>query len=163
MMYVLSSGLLIGHSRKASTSSGTNEDSQGVPTNPPESASPCPGSSSWVYVDEPLSSVGHNFCLCLFSSSELKMQPYSLNSMQNLGVILRWPSNVIYPVHLWFPTCLSESVFVFVKWSCFFLFSSILPMPLICLFLPLPISTSRRSQRTCAPIGTQCVNLMWIT
>ncbi|XP_030271688.1 sperm flagellar protein 2 isoform X2 [Sparus aurata] len=52
-----------GHSRKASTSSGTNEDSQGVPTNPPESASPCPGSSSWVYVDEPLSSeITENLC-----------------------------------------------------------------------------------------------------
>ncbi|XP_041793355.1 sperm flagellar protein 2 [Chelmon rostratus] len=43
-----------GHSRKASTSSVTNEDSQGVPKNPPNSASPCPGSSNWVYVDEPL-------------------------------------------------------------------------------------------------------------
>ncbi|XP_031712132.1 sperm flagellar protein 2 isoform X3 [Anarrhichthys ocellatus] len=42
-------------SRKVSTPSVTNEDSQGVPENPPESASPCPGSSSWVYVDEPLS------------------------------------------------------------------------------------------------------------
>ncbi|XP_049907303.1 sperm flagellar protein 2 isoform X2 [Epinephelus moara] len=43
-----------GHSRKASMSSVTNEDSQGVPKNSPESASPCPGSSSWVYVDDPL-------------------------------------------------------------------------------------------------------------
>ncbi|XP_042344383.1 sperm flagellar protein 2 [Plectropomus leopardus] len=43
-----------GHSRKASVSSVTNEDSQGVPNNPSESASPCPGSSSWVYVDEPI-------------------------------------------------------------------------------------------------------------
>nr|XP_040051942.1 sperm flagellar protein 2 isoform X2 [Gasterosteus aculeatus aculeatus] len=41
-------------SRKASTSSVTNEDSQGVPENPAKSASPCPGSSGWVYVDEPL-------------------------------------------------------------------------------------------------------------
>ncbi|KAK5870948.1 hypothetical protein PBY51_003853 [Eleginops maclovinus] len=41
-----------GHSRKASMSSVINEDSQGVPINPPES--PCPGSSSWEYVDEPL-------------------------------------------------------------------------------------------------------------
>ncbi|XP_070760798.1 sperm flagellar protein 2 [Enoplosus armatus] len=43
-----------GHSRLASTSSVTNEDSQGDPKNPPKSASPCPGSSSWVYVDEPI-------------------------------------------------------------------------------------------------------------
>ncbi|XP_071339395.1 sperm flagellar protein 2 [Trachinotus anak] len=43
-----------GHSRKASTASVTNEDSPEVSKNPPESASPCPGSSSWVYVDEPL-------------------------------------------------------------------------------------------------------------
>ncbi|XP_050931257.1 sperm flagellar protein 2 [Lates calcarifer] len=43
-----------GHSRKASTSSVANENSQGVPKNPPESASPCSGSSAWVYVDEPL-------------------------------------------------------------------------------------------------------------
>ncbi|KAM6943903.1 sperm flagellar protein 2 [Lycodopsis pacificus] len=42
-------------SSKVSTPSVTNEDSQEVPENPPESASPCPGSSSWVYVDEPLS------------------------------------------------------------------------------------------------------------
>ncbi|CAK6950682.1 sperm flagellar protein 2 [Scomber scombrus] len=41
-----------GQSRKASSCSLTNEDSQGVPKNPPESASPRPGSSSWVYVDE---------------------------------------------------------------------------------------------------------------
>ncbi|XP_067469766.1 sperm flagellar protein 2 [Thunnus thynnus] len=43
-----------GQSRKASSCSLTNEDSQGVPKNPLECASPCPGSSSWVYVDEPL-------------------------------------------------------------------------------------------------------------
>ncbi|XP_023257460.1 sperm flagellar protein 2-like [Seriola lalandi dorsalis] len=43
-----------GHSRKASTSSVTNEVSQGVSKILPETASPCPGSSSWVYVDEPL-------------------------------------------------------------------------------------------------------------
>ncbi|XP_054467241.1 sperm flagellar protein 2 [Anoplopoma fimbria] len=43
-----------GLSRTVSTSSVTNEESQGVPENPPETASPCPGSSSWVYVDEPL-------------------------------------------------------------------------------------------------------------
>ncbi|KAI3372718.1 hypothetical protein L3Q82_023179 [Scortum barcoo] len=43
-----------GHSRKTSTSSVTKEDSQGDHTSPPESASHCPGSSSWVYVDEPL-------------------------------------------------------------------------------------------------------------
>ncbi|KAL6113966.1 spef2 [Pungitius sinensis] len=41
-------------SRKVSTSSVTNEGSQGVPENPPESASPCPGSSGWDYVDETL-------------------------------------------------------------------------------------------------------------
>ncbi|XP_040898495.1 sperm flagellar protein 2 [Toxotes jaculatrix] len=29
-------------------------ESDSIPKNPPESASPCPGSSSWVYVDEPL-------------------------------------------------------------------------------------------------------------
>ncbi|XP_056275444.1 LOW QUALITY PROTEIN: sperm flagellar protein 2-like [Pseudoliparis swirei] len=40
-----------GPSRKVSTSSVTTEDSPGVP---PKPASPCPGSSSWVYVDEPL-------------------------------------------------------------------------------------------------------------
>ncbi|XP_033973576.1 sperm flagellar protein 2 [Trematomus bernacchii] len=40
------------HSRKASMSSVINEDSKGVPVNPPES--PCPGPSSWEYVDEPL-------------------------------------------------------------------------------------------------------------
>ncbi|XP_019120013.2 sperm flagellar protein 2 [Larimichthys crocea] len=43
-----------GHSRKGSTSSVTHEGSQEVPKNIPESASPCPGSSNWVYVDEPL-------------------------------------------------------------------------------------------------------------
>uniref|UniRef100_UPI0037E8F8BE sperm flagellar protein 2 n=1 Tax=Semicossyphus pulcher TaxID=241346 RepID=UPI0037E8F8BE len=43
-----------GHSRKASTSSATTEDPQGVSRNPPEAASPCPGSPSWVFVDEPL-------------------------------------------------------------------------------------------------------------
>ncbi|XP_029366498.1 sperm flagellar protein 2 isoform X2 [Echeneis naucrates] len=37
-----------GQSRK------TSVDSQGVCKKPPESASPCRGSSSWVYVDEPL-------------------------------------------------------------------------------------------------------------
>uniref|UniRef100_A0A8C4NY62 Calponin-homology (CH) domain-containing protein n=1 Tax=Dicentrarchus labrax TaxID=13489 RepID=A0A8C4NY62_DICLA len=42
-----------GHSRKASTSSMTNEDSQAV-SNPPDSASSRPGSSSWVYVNEPI-------------------------------------------------------------------------------------------------------------
>ncbi|KAK9523304.1 hypothetical protein VZT92_019705 [Zoarces viviparus] len=42
-------------SSEVSTPSLTNEDSQEVPKNPPESASPCPGSPSWVYVDEPLS------------------------------------------------------------------------------------------------------------
>ncbi|XP_068559691.1 sperm flagellar protein 2 isoform X2 [Cebidichthys violaceus] len=42
-----------GLSRKVSTSSVTNEDCQGVPEDPPES--PRPGSSSWVYVDEPFS------------------------------------------------------------------------------------------------------------
>ncbi|XP_029296259.1 sperm flagellar protein 2 isoform X2 [Cottoperca gobio] len=41
-----------GHPRKASMSSVTNEHSRGVPKNPP--APSCPGSSSWVYVDEPL-------------------------------------------------------------------------------------------------------------
>ncbi|KAM9360630.1 sperm flagellar protein 2 [Symphorus nematophorus] len=41
-------------SRRVSTSSVTNEDSQGVPKNPPECASPCPSSLNWVYVDEPL-------------------------------------------------------------------------------------------------------------
>ncbi|XP_026198060.1 sperm flagellar protein 2 isoform X2 [Anabas testudineus] len=41
-------------SRKASAYSVTYEDSQRVPKNPPESVFPCPGSSSWVYVDEPL-------------------------------------------------------------------------------------------------------------
>ncbi|KAK5932266.1 hypothetical protein CgunFtcFv8_003985 [Champsocephalus gunnari] len=40
------------HSRKAFMSSVINEASQGVPVNPPES--PCPGYSSWEYVDEPL-------------------------------------------------------------------------------------------------------------
>ncbi|XP_035847372.1 sperm flagellar protein 2 isoform X6 [Sander lucioperca] len=40
-----------GHSRKASTSSLTNEE---VPKNPPESASSCSGSSSWVHMDQPL-------------------------------------------------------------------------------------------------------------
>nr|XP_046243810.1 sperm flagellar protein 2 isoform X8 [Scatophagus argus] len=44
-----------GHSSsKASPSSVTNEDPERVPKNPPELTSPCPGSSSWVYVDEPL-------------------------------------------------------------------------------------------------------------
>ncbi|TKS78293.1 Sperm flagellar protein 2 [Collichthys lucidus] len=42
------------HSRKGSTSSVTHEGSQEVPKDIPESASPCPGSSNWVYVDEPL-------------------------------------------------------------------------------------------------------------
>ncbi|KAM7415966.1 hypothetical protein PAMA_018166 [Pampus argenteus] len=41
-------------SRKASACSLTFEDSQGISKNPLESSSPCPGSSSWVYVDEPL-------------------------------------------------------------------------------------------------------------
>ncbi|XP_068594487.1 sperm flagellar protein 2 [Brachionichthys hirsutus] len=43
-----------GLSRKVSSSSVTLQDSPGAPENPPESASPCPGSSSWVYVDEPI-------------------------------------------------------------------------------------------------------------
>ncbi|XP_068167289.1 sperm flagellar protein 2 [Antennarius striatus] len=41
-------------SRRMSSSSETLEDIQGVTDNSPESASPCPGSSSWVYVDEPI-------------------------------------------------------------------------------------------------------------
>ncbi|KAM8886989.1 sperm flagellar protein 2 isoform 2-T2 [Spinachia spinachia] len=43
-----------GLSRKVSTPSVTNGDSQGLPENPTQSASPSPGSSGWVYVDEPL-------------------------------------------------------------------------------------------------------------
>ncbi|KAM7391379.1 hypothetical protein PAMP_022074 [Pampus punctatissimus] len=43
-----------GQSRKASACSLTFEDSQGISKNPLESSSHCPGSSSWVYVDEPL-------------------------------------------------------------------------------------------------------------
>ncbi|XP_059193847.1 sperm flagellar protein 2 isoform X2 [Centropristis striata] len=39
-----------GHSRKASTSSVTNEDHM----NPPDGAFPCLASSIWIYVDEPL-------------------------------------------------------------------------------------------------------------
>ncbi|XP_038559482.1 LOW QUALITY PROTEIN: sperm flagellar protein 2 [Micropterus salmoides] len=42
------------HSRKVSASSVNNEDSQENLKNPPHSASPYPGSPSWVYVDEPL-------------------------------------------------------------------------------------------------------------
>ncbi|KAM4615776.1 sperm flagellar protein 2 [Polymixia lowei] len=43
-----------GRSRRVSVSSVSNENSQGGPRSPSESASPCPGSASWVYVDEPL-------------------------------------------------------------------------------------------------------------
>ncbi|XP_037337699.2 sperm flagellar protein 2 [Pungitius pungitius] len=43
-----------GLSRMVSTSSVTSEGSQGVPESPPESASPCLGSSGWDYVDETL-------------------------------------------------------------------------------------------------------------
>ncbi|XP_034728689.1 sperm flagellar protein 2 isoform X2 [Etheostoma cragini] len=43
-----------GPSRKASTSSLTNENFQRVPKNPPESASSCSGSTSRVYMDQPI-------------------------------------------------------------------------------------------------------------
>ncbi|XP_032371507.1 sperm flagellar protein 2 isoform X2 [Etheostoma spectabile] len=43
-----------GPSRKASTSSLTNENFQRVPKNPPESASSCSGSTSRVYMDHPI-------------------------------------------------------------------------------------------------------------
>uniref|UniRef100_A0A7N6BWI8 Calponin-homology (CH) domain-containing protein n=1 Tax=Anabas testudineus TaxID=64144 RepID=A0A7N6BWI8_ANATE len=54
ILLYFSFGFLIAPSRKASAYSVTYEDSQRVPKNPPESVFPCPGSSSWVYVDEPL-------------------------------------------------------------------------------------------------------------
>lgn len=67
-------------------SSVINEASQGVPVNPPES--PCPGYSSWEYVDEPLPPVGYTFIsICLFGLSELEV-----NFLSN---------------QLWYPTCVA--------------------------------------------------------
>lgn len=85
---------LIGHSGKASTSSMTNEDFQGVPKNSPESASPCPDSSSWVYVDEPLPPVGHNFYLCLFCSLEIG-NALLIAFFPEKNLPLPWHSNAI--------------------------------------------------------------------
>ncbi|XP_070819976.1 sperm flagellar protein 2 [Chaetodon trifascialis] len=105
-----------GHSRKASASSVTNEDSQGVPKNPPKAASPCPGSSNWVYVDEPLPPeipeylCSHWDTLCDSYVNNIKTVMQQLRSQRTVVIRRLYNIREEYKLHLGRPDLKQELV-----------------------------------------------------